>query len=367
MKVSIWSASKCWEAQYLLDKVSSYLLLNDFTIESDTRLSDCIILNTCNSLFSFDKANLDIINNNISKNIFVIWCGAKFYSAKKNIVLIKVWDESLLDQFFFKNIRISEVTSHHVQKLRNNDIFVTIEVSRWCNHGRNYCWVHMWIDKVKSKTIKDIISEIDVMKKCWIKRIVFSSDDLWSYGQDIGVNFLDLLKEISKRKYDFSFEFNYIDPRFIVKYIEDLLRYSEDWIKIDKMLVPIYDYNSKDFGNINITDILESVKRLRNRGITLYNHIIVLKPDETYDEFTKNLGLVKLYDHTTFNLFYEKEGLWRFKKIINYNDKSTYKKLSVLMKLTKKYPEQVSLEERMSKVYNLINDKKISHSLWKKQ
>lgn len=163
MDILFENNNNCWEANYLYNRVLSYLKYNWHNIVNDYEMNfDCIILNWCNSSVLYNNETFLKINAyKNDKKIFIIWCQANNDNIElhENIIKISIWKEIILDTIFKRTMWINEISSIEISYFNNyNDIY-TIQVSRGCIYNCSYCFIKQWIWYVKSKTIEEVVLE----------------------------------------------------------------------------------------------------------------------------------------------------------------------------------------------------------------
>ncbi len=161
-----------------------------------------------------------------------------------------------------------------------------------------YCSVWRAVGELKSKPLEDCIKEFEEGLRRGYTNILFSADNLGAYGLDIDLTLPDLLKRIIAIKGDYGIELENCHPRWVIKYLEELLQVLRSH-KIKLIRCAIQSGSDRILGLMNRRHGNEQIKTslLRIRGafssIKLHTQIIVGFPSETEPEFEETLDSVK--------------------------------------------------------------------------
>ena len=356
-KVYFINEWKCWEANYLYNRVKTYIRLNEGIIWENIYDSHFLIINTCNSSHRITKKNLNIIRRFQQKEIFIIWCwgdgGMNTVLQDIKVHIIPLGKEELLDDFFYKNRKINSVNSLDIQRdTLQNDVW-TIEISRWSLYDRNYCGIGKIKQDTTSKPVDEIICEIESAIQAWAKEVVFSSDDLWSYGKDIGIDIFHLFEACKKLQGSIKIACNYIDPKFALTYRKQIISLFTDLQCISSILLPTY-YNNHELVRLNmwytVEEILSVIREIKPLWIYTHNHLTVFYPWETFEDFKTNIIDSELYDCITFNPYYHKSWENNYSNNFFNDTENNMKKLKFILYLVKKYPRRFNVEERIDRL-----------------
>ena len=123
----------------------------------------------------------------------------------------------------------------------------------------------------------EIIYEVQQALESGFDTIHFITDDIGSYGYDIGSNFGELYNKVCEVSPDFSIEISYCEPSEFMKYFDDI---KGNITRITSMVYPIQSCNDRILALMNrkytVKDFFESVKSIRavHPNIYLINNII---------------------------------------------------------------------------------------------
>jgi tRNA A37 methylthiotransferase MiaB len=115
--------------------------------------------------------------------------------------------------------RIKEKLNLPLQ-LHNEAFF--IRTSWGCLGNCSYCVIKKAIGPLRSKPIKDVISDFETGLRLHYTNFIFDADDIGSYGLDIGTTFPVLLQNILTIKGDYKIHIRNIHPTWVVTYVESL-------------------------------------------------------------------------------------------------------------------------------------------------
>ncbi|MCK9293094.1 tRNA (N(6)-L-threonylcarbamoyladenosine(37)-C(2))-methylthiotransferase [archaeon] len=269
--------------------------------EKDTFTADYIIINTCGVKERTDTKIINYLKKlkqlNISEKKIII-CGC----------LVTIDKELLTDIFPNANYFKIEETKQ-LQKLLGSlkletktkkvNISEPIILSNGCLGNCNYCAVKFARGKLKSKSEKDIILEIEKTIENGSKEILLTSQDNGCYGFDINTNIVKLLSEIIKIKGNFLIRLGMANPQHLKIFKKELIEiYKHE--KLYKFLhIPIQSGDNqvlKDMNRFyNIEDVFDIIKEFRKEipEITIATDIIVGYPTESEEEFQNTIEVIK--------------------------------------------------------------------------
>lgn len=221
--------------------------------------------------------------------------GSLFENIKKGIMQVKfivniyLFIKKNLFQKFFGGSFISFVPQNYGY---------TISISRGCIHNCSYCAIWKAIGKLESKPINQCIKEFKDGLSKGEKKFIISADDIGPYGIDIGTSLPKLLDEMTKIKGDYIIDIRGTHPKWIIKYIDELEPIFKRR-KIKHLLLCVQSGNDRILKlmrrNYDIDSFVEVAMRLKKAepDLKLRTHIILGFPSETRVEFEDTLKLVK--------------------------------------------------------------------------
>jgi len=342
----------CLGASFLYSKFLYYFKINNYCIVESPDDADYIFLNTCGvseELIPFYTSEFQKYKNiwKESVTLWVFWCLA---GVSKNItdlvdIIIPLKKDYLLDDFFPHQISMKDISQLEVSKLLSNDILKErkifyIQTNRWCVHNCSYCWIKKAIWNVTSKALDEIIYEVQQALESGFDTIHFITDDIGSYGYDIGSNFGELYNKVCEVSPDFSIEISYCEPSEFMKYFDDI---KGNITRITSMVYPIQSCNDRILALMNrkytVKDFFESVKSIRavHPNIYLINNIIYWYPTESESEFRENLKWAFFFEENAFCLYQKITWKVPFQSSDFLPPKILYKRKLTVQTLGKKY------------------------------
>lgn len=97
-----------------------------------------------------------------------------------------------------------------------------IRTSWGCLGNCSYCVIKKAIGPLRSKSIKDVVSDFGTGLRLHYTNFIFDADDTGSYGLDMGTTFPVLLENILSIKGDYKIHIRNIHPTWVVAYAESL-------------------------------------------------------------------------------------------------------------------------------------------------
>ena len=178
------------------------------------------------------------------------------------------------------------------------DPVYTIRISWGCYGNCSYCAIKKAVGRLKSKPLEQIIREFKCGLAEGTKYFALAADDVGLYGLDIKSSFAELLDEMTKIPGDYEIALGSLDPRWAVRYEDDLVRILKR-NKIKLIGIPFQSGNQRVLKLMNRYSDVEKMKVALKKindalpDVSLNTHIIVGFPTETMEEFKDSLNLIK--------------------------------------------------------------------------
>ena len=185
-----------------------------------------------------------------------------------------------------------------------------LKIAEWCNNTCSFCIIPKIRGKQKSRTIEDILEEVSVMVKSWIKEIEIISQDTTRYWVDLykKPQLLELLEAIDEIEWDFVYRLFYMYP--------DVLSFShlDRLAKLKKMLpyfdMPFQHISPNVLKNMwrfydekHIFKLLDYIKKLFPNAF-FHTNFIVWFPGETEEDFKMLCDFADKYKFDSVSLFW---------------------------------------------------------------
>jgi tRNA-2-methylthio-N6-dimethylallyladenosine synthase len=355
------------------EKIKGLLLNMGCSFVKEKKDADIIVFNTCavreNAEFRV-LGNIGMLKDLKKQNpkliIAICGCMTQQYSAREKIksmfpfVDIIIGTDfiddlrELIFKVFVKKYNISgEFNNNFIEKYLNKKLDENLTVHRdskikafvpimnGCDNFCSYCIVPYVRGREISRKPEAIKEEIENLIDRGYKSITLLGQNVNSYGKNLngGMNFTELLREITKKKGDYWIRFMTSHPKDITKELIEEIAFND---KICKHIhLPFQSGSNRILKKMNRQYTREKyisiVEYARNKipDISLTSDVIVGFPSESYYDFKQTISLVKLIGFSSlFTFIYSKrEGTpaAKMKDLISHEEKS--KRLDELLKL----------------------------------
>lgn len=300
---------------------------NDYTIINNPYDADYIIINTCSFINAAKEESIDAIFDMINQKkdgakIIVSGCLAQRYSNElkeeipeidiivgtgnfQNISeIIKEYEENNKDDVYIDNINAD---IEYIEK-DVADITEYVKIAEGCNNNCSYCIIPKLRGRLRSRSIDDIVNEINHLHKLGTKEVILIAQNTTDYGTDIYSRpSLDmLLKAILERTKMPWIRIMYLYPDNIT---DDLI---ETFNSSDRIL---------NYMDIPLQHASDHVLKMMNRHID---------KDEIHELITKlRTKIADLVLRTTFIVGFPGEREEDFEELLNFIKKEKFDKLGV--------------------------------------
>jgi tRNA A37 methylthiotransferase MiaB len=213
-----------------------------------------------------------------------------------------------------------------------NDKCYCIKISTGCLGSCSYCVIRYSRGKIQSKPIEKIMEEFKQGLSQGYRDFALIGTDLGDYGQDMGMNFPQLLAEMVAIPGDFRLRLRNVNPRGIIEYFPDFFEVLRSK-KIVYLLSPVQSGNNRVLEVMSrgykIEDIMSCMEKIRAAYpfVVLQSQIIVGFPTESKEEFLCSKAVVD-------------RGAFDYVDIFRYSDRYGTKSASIYPKV----PEETIME-----------------------
>ncbi|MBP5401574.1 MAG: tRNA (N6-isopentenyl adenosine(37)-C2)-methylthiotransferase MiaB [Treponema sp.] len=193
-----------------------------------------------------------------------------------------------------------------------------VPVMHGCNNFCTYCIVPYVRGREKSRSVEDILKEIDFLSKNGVKEITLLGQNVNSYSYD-GVDFPELLERICDHIEKTGSCIGWV--RFMSSHPKDLSEKLIDVISKRKQLchhihLPVQHGSTKVLHEMNRRytreDYIKLVEKIRSKisDVSLTTDIMVGFPGETEEDFEEVISLMKtiLYENAFMYYYNPREG-----------------------------------------------------------
>lgn len=175
----------------------------------------------------------------------------------------------------------------------------TIIISNGCLGACSYCAVKFARGTLKSKSILEIKKEVEKAIENNTKEMLLTSQDTGCYGFDINTNIVELLKEIIKIPGDFKIRLGMANPKYLLKYKEEISKILNSKKMYKFLHIPIQSGNDEILKKMNRPYTVKECEELityfkkEHKELTLSTDIIVGFPTEKEEQFKDTLNIIK--------------------------------------------------------------------------
>jgi tRNA A37 methylthiotransferase MiaB len=256
--------------------------------------------------------SLAIVNQTVANNL-----GARWPVNKVNSPALKRYKGSFASQICKKTaVRWDKTLGSRINLARDNDktIFY-IKVSTGCRGNCAYCVVQKSRGITKSKPVANVMVEFQDGLRKGFKEFSLVGTDLGSYGTDIGITIIDLLKELVKQDGDFKINLRNMNPRFLKNIQAEFIPILKSG-KIRYIEVPAESGSNRILQLMNRHYSIEEYKNLINSlraahpSLLIRTQLMVAFPTETEQDFQLTMKLLDelVFDYVEVYGFSERKG-----------------------------------------------------------
>ena len=309
----IWVEAYGCSASYADSEIISGLVINGgHTLANSSEESDLNLIVTCSVKDATANKMIHRIKSLKSKPMIVAGCLPKAeqktvekFSEKASLLgpnslgkTLQVIDSTL------KGVRKIELADTDVSKvglpkIRLNPTVGIVEIASGCMSECTFCQTKLSKGDLTSYRIGDIVRQVqhEVDEGC--REIWLTSTDNGCYGFDIGTDLPELVKAVTEIPKEFSIRVGMMNPMYMPRIREGLLRSFEN-NKVFKFLhVPVQCGSDKVLNDMKRGHTSETFRDVTNKfrkkfpEFTISTDIIVGFPTETKEDFEKTVELIK--------------------------------------------------------------------------
>ncbi len=225
--------------------------------------------------------------------------------------LIRLLDEYVLNEGNLRIINVSSKEGDIVEDLpssRNNKYQAFVNISFGCDNFCTYCIVPLTRGKERSRALKDIIKECELLKKEGYQEVTLLGQNVDSYGKDLegDIDFATVLEEVAKigiprvrflTSYPNYFKDNVIE---VMKKYPNIMKYIH--LPFQSGSNSVLKRMARRYTREEYLDLVNKIKK-EIPEIAFSTDIIVGFPNETEEEFKDTLSLVKEVGYTSAFMF----------------------------------------------------------------
>ncbi len=290
------------------NRIAKYLVLNNVTIVRTPKVADFVILMSC----GFNKIMLDKNTERIKTlrkatkaRLLLGGCVSKIDKGTRKLVDFCFGPRELdkLDGFFKFKKKLRGVSPDFIREGKK-----IIRIATGCSGKCSYCVIKFANGGTRSRKVEDIKEDIESGLRQGIKKFVFTGEDVGSWGQDLGKNICDLIKEVVSISGDFTIQVTTINPRWFILY-PDLFGVFK-LVKIaKKVYLPLQSGSPRILKlmrrGYGVREYVRIFNKLKStvQGIQIESDILVGFPTESEKDYDNTSKIVKELDISFLQVF----------------------------------------------------------------
>ena len=350
-------------AKNLVDSevLSGQLNSRSYSITTDPPEADLIIINTCGFITDAKKESLQAIleaieikKQNPGLKVYVTGCLSQRYKTKlaENLKEIDAFfgTESygqILESLREDNFHAEEMYNIRARNVSNH--FAYVKISEGCNHTCAFCAIPAIRGSHRSRPIKEILKEAEILAGQGVKELIVVSQDTSYYGKDLygQQRIIELLTELAGMNvftwirplywYPSNFPMAYLDlmNRFpaMIPYLDMPVQHASD-----RVLAHMRRAESES----NLYEFYKQVRMIRP-DIALRTTLILGHPGEQEEDFKKLKDFIRKirFDRLGTFIYSDEEGTAAFQAEEKISNRTASRRRDQIMKIQ----QQIALEK----------------------
>lgn len=349
------------------EKLIHQLELGGYSVthDSDNPEGEIAIVNTCGFIGDAKEESIDTILGFVKRKqegklrrLIVMGCLSERYRKELQDELPEV--DCFYGKFDWEQIVTDLGQTFHAEEMTNRRLttpahYAYLKISEGCNRHCAYCAIPLITGKQKSRTIEDILTEVETLVKKGVVEFQIVAQELTAYGTDIyGKQMIaELIDRIAQVPGVAWIRLHYAYPaNFPFELLEVMARHDNVCKYLDIALQHISDNQlqamRRNFTSKQTYELIETIRR-EVPGIHLRTTFMVGYPGESDEDFQQLLDFVKWAKFERMGAFAysEEEGTYSAQHLKDdVPDEVKQARLSKLMRLQ----QQISADVQQGKV-----------------
>lgn len=349
------------------EKLIHQLELGGYSVthDSDNPEGEIAIVNTCGFIGDAKEESIDTILGFVKRKqegklrrLIVMGCLSERYRKELQDELPEV--DCFYGKFDWEQIVTDLGKTFHAEEMTNRRLttpshYAYLKISEGCNRHCAYCAIPLITGKQKSRTIEDILTEVETLVKKGVVEFQIVAQELTAYGTDIyGKQMIaELIDRIAQVSGVAWIRLHYAYPaNFPFELLEVMARHDNVCKYLDIALQHISDNQlqamRRNFTSKQTYELIETIRR-EVPGIHLRTTFMVGYPGESDEDFQQLLDFVKWAKFERMGAFAysEEEGTYSAQHLKDdVPDEVKQARLSKLMRLQ----QQISADVQQGKV-----------------
>ncbi len=309
------------------EKLTELLISEGYSPVDEIKKADLIIINTCGFIDEAKKESIETILETLSQkkkkaHLVVFGCLIQRYlkELEKEIPEVDCFIpvkpiKDIAEEIKRRYPPLKRATKK-VKLLFTPPVYKYVKISDGCRNFCSYCVIPFIRGDLKSRTIEEVVNEVETALKNGVIEINLIGQDLTTYGTDLykTSKLLELIKSLLKIDKYFWLRLLYLYPTRIPNEILEIMK--KDKRLLPYLDIPIQHVNDRILKLMNRDytkkDLLKTIKTLRDviPHIVLRTTLITGFPTETEEEFQEVLEFIKdvQFDHLGVFTYSPEEG-----------------------------------------------------------
>lgn len=349
------------------EKLIHQLELGGYSVthDSDNPEGEIAIVNTCGFIGDAKEESIDTILGFVKRKqegklrrLIVMGCLSERYRKELQDELPEV--DCFYGKFDWEQIVTDLGQTFHAEEMTNRRLttpshYAYLKISEGCNRHCAYCAIPLITGKQKSRTIEDILTEVETLVAKGVVEFQIVAQELTAYGTDIyGKQMIaELIDRIAQVPGVAWIRLHYAYPaNFPFELLEVMARHDNVCKYLDIALQHISDNQlqamRRNFTSKQTYELIETIRR-EVPGIHLRTTFMVGYPGESDEDFQQLLDFVKWAKFERMGAFAysEEEGTYSAQHLKDdVPDEVKQARLSKLMRLQ----QQISADVQQGKV-----------------
>lgn len=301
-KILISNQVGCESTELEGNRVAQYLALNGHTLTESLDDADYVIVNTCAFLLAHRKRlsrKLESFSTGSQARVIVVGCAREIAPEilEPHQISLSCGHSDLdrLDSIFYQFVPFKQTPPYQWSK---NFSRVVLPTGRGCTFRCSYCSIKKSIGFITSRSIPEIINDLEMNLASNRRQFLLAADDLGSFGKDCRTTLPMLLEEIERINGEFTVLLSNIHPKWFLKYfnaIRDFLasRHAARWLFLpiqsgsQSVLTSMRRHYSVQETSDKLSELVRFIPDLR-----FYFDVLVGYPTESEDDFSQTLNFI---------------------------------------------------------------------------
>ena len=371
--ITLGCSKNIYDSEVLMGQLNA----NKISVEHESKSDDAniVVVNTCGFIDNAKQESVDTIleqaerkkSGSIDK-LFVTGCLSERYKPdlEKEI--------SDVDQFFGTTDLpklLQALGADYKHELIGERLTTTpkhyayLKISEGCDRPCSFCAIPLMRGKHKSKSIEELVSEVEILAKNGIKELILIAQDLTYYGLDIYKKrrLADLLINLSNVNEIEWIRIHYAFPTGFPEDVLDVIKNNDKICNyIDIPLQHISDSILKSMRRgtteLKTNQLLEKIRK-KIPNISIRTSLIVGYPGETTKDFNKLKKWIQSikFDRLGVFKYSHEENTHAYSLKDNIPEKIKQKRIDEIMEIQSQISFDLN-QKKIGKSYKVLIDRK---------